>query len=80
MYQDLLTSFKQDITNQCYQDFNEVLIYCKHSAGPVGRLLLHLIAQVTPKNFRQSDAICSALQLINFLQEISLGYDENGRI
>ena len=79
-FHDLLTAFKQDVTKKRYQDIDELLDYCQHSANPVGRLLLHLTGQATPKNLQQSDSICSALQLINFLQDILQDYDENDRI
>jgi len=80
LFHDLLTAFKQDVTKKRYQDFNEVLDYCQHSANPVGRLLLHLINKATPENLQLSDSICSSLQLINFLQDIFQDYDENDRI
>ncbi|WP_455365469.1 squalene synthase HpnC [Kaarinaea lacus] len=80
LFHDLLTAFKQDVTKKRYANFAEVLDYCQHSANPVGRLLLHLIHQATPDNLQRSDAICSALQLINFLQDIHQDYDENNRI
>ena len=80
LFHDLLSAFKQDVTKKRYQSFNEVLDYCRRSANPVGRLLLHLLKQATPQNLQYSDAICSSLQLINFLQDIAQDYDENGRI
>ncbi len=80
LFHDLLTAFKQDVTKTRYRDFSEVLAYCAHSANPVGRLLLHLTGQATADNLRRSDAICSALQIINFLQDIEQDYVENNRI
>ncbi|WP_455209260.1 squalene synthase HpnC [Kaarinaea lacus] len=80
LFHDLLIAFKQDVTKKRYDNFADVMDYCRHSANPVGRLLLHLIKQATPENLQQSDAICSALQLINFLQDIHQDYDENNRI
>jgi squalene synthase HpnC len=80
LFHDLLTAFKQDVTKKRYANFDEVLNYCRHSANPVGRLLLHLTRQATPENLQQSDAICSALQLINFLQDIHQDFAENNRI
>jgi len=68
---DLLTAFKQDITKNSYADFDEVLTYCKYSANPIGRLLLHLAKQDTPENLTYSDHICTSLQLINFMQDLS---------
>ena len=79
-FYDLLSAFKQDVTKTRYANFGEVMDYCRRSANPVGRLLLHLFHQATPKNIGYSDAICSALQLINFLQDISQDYEENNRI
>ncbi|MGD8566860.1 MAG: squalene synthase HpnC [Gammaproteobacteria bacterium] len=80
LFHDLLTAFKQDVTQKRYESFDDVMNYCRCSANPVGRLLLHLTDQASPQNLRDSDAICSALQLINFLQDIGQDYDENGRI
>ena len=80
LFHDLLSAFTQDVTKKRYQNFEEVLDYCQRSANPVGRLLLHLLDQATPENLQQSDAICSSLQLINFLQDIYQDYSENNRI
>ena len=79
-FYDLLTAFRQDVTKQRYADFTEVLNYCRHSANPVGRLVLHLAREATPDNLRDSDAICSALQLINFWQDLDQDLSENDRI
>jgi squalene synthase HpnC len=80
LFHDLLIAFKQDITQKRYSNFDEVLGYCKNSANPIGRLLLHLIDEATEENLRRSDAVCSALQIINFLQDIEQDYQENNRI
>ena len=80
LFHDLLTAFEHDVNVQRYADQEEVLSYCSYSANPVGRLMLHLFRQVTPINLEQSDAICTALQLINFLQDMSQDYHEMGRI
>lgn len=80
LFHDLLTAFEHDVNVQRYADQEEVLKYCSYSANPVGRLMLHLFRQATPKNLEQSDAICTALQLINFLQDMSQDYHEMGRI
>ena len=77
---DLADAFLQDLEKTRYADFGEVMAYCRRSANPVGRLLLHLIGQATPENVAQSDAICSALQLINFHQDLAQDYQEHGRI
>lgn len=80
LFQDLLTAFRMDVTKKRYANYEEVLYYCRHSADPVGRLLLHLYHLATPVNLAHSDAICSALQLINFWQDLSQDYQENNRI
>lgn len=77
---DLLSAFRQDITQTRYENFGDLMDYCRRSANPVGRLLLELYGVATPKNNAYSDGICSALQLINFLQDISQDYEENNRI
>ncbi|MEK9951835.1 MAG: squalene synthase HpnC [Curvibacter sp.] len=72
---DLLDAFAQDVRKthdaQGYADRAELLDYCRRSANPVGRLLLHLYGVQDATALRQSDAICSALQLINFWQDLS---------
>ena len=80
LFHDLLSAFRQDVHKNRYADFGEVMDYCRRSANPVGRLLLHLTGQATERNLAMSDALCSALQLINFLQDIEQDYRENGRI
>jgi squalene synthase HpnC len=69
---DLLDAFEQDIGNPHYADAPALLDYCSRSANPVGRLLLHLHAIDDAVSLRQSDAICTALQLINFWQDLSV--------
>lgn len=71
-FYDLLDAFSQDVMKTRYQDFGEVMHYCRRSANPVGRLMLSLYQADTPQNIGMSDAICSALQLINFLQDIAI--------
>jgi squalene synthase HpnC len=68
----LLDAFDQDVRNPRYPDRAALLDYCAHSANPVGRLLLHLYRVGDDLSLRQSDAICSALQLINFWQDLSI--------
>lgn len=68
---DLLQAFKQDVVKSSYQNYEEVLEYCQYSANPIGRLLLYLTKNDTEENLLASDAICTALQLINFLQDIN---------
>ncbi|MDM4767425.1 squalene synthase HpnC [Pelomonas sp. SE-A7] len=68
---DLLDAFLQDLHKQRYADRPELLDYCRRSANPVGRLLLHLYGVTDPEALRRSDAICTSLQLINFWQDPS---------
>ncbi|WP_374109861.1 squalene synthase HpnC [Pelomonas sp. CA6] len=68
----LLDAFEQDLTRHSYDTRAELLDYCSRSANPVGRLLLHLYGIDDAQALRQSDAICSALQLINFWQDLSV--------
>ena len=72
---DLLSAFEQDIrmtaSSTPYADMAQLLDYCRRSANPVGRLLLHLYGVGNAKALIQSDAICTALQLINFWQDLS---------
>ncbi len=76
---DLLDAFEQDIHNPRYADRAGLLDYCRRSANPIGRLLLHLYGIADAVSLRQSDAICSALQLINFWQDLSRDLP-NGRL
>jgi squalene synthase HpnC len=73
---DLLDAFAQDIRKTAaaegYATHAELLDYCRRSANPVGRLLLHLYGVTDPLALERSDAICSALQLINFWQDLSV--------
>ncbi len=80
LFHDLLSAFAQDVTKRRYRDFAELLDYCRRSANPVGRLLLHLSGNDSEENLQLSDSICSALQLINFYQDLAQDFDENGRI
>ena len=69
---DLLAAFEQDIWKTAYADRAELLDYCRLSANPVGRLLLHLAGCGEAEALAQSDAICTALQLINHWQDLSV--------
>lgn len=79
-FRDLLRAFRLDVTKHRYADFAELMGYCRWSANPVGRLLLHLYDAATERNIGYSDGICTALQLINFLQDLYSDYNERGRI
>jgi len=80
LFQDLLDAFSQDVVKNRYADFAEVLDYSRRSANPVGRLLLHLFRKNSAENFAFSDRICSALQLINFWQDVRIDYETKDRI
>jgi len=73
---ELLAAFVQDVEKTRdgagYADQTELLAYCARSANPVGRLLLHLYGVTDPQALQQSDQICTALQLINFWQDLSV--------
>lgn len=80
LFRDLLSAFRQDVNKTRYADFAEIMDYCRRSANPVGRLMLHLTGQVSEGKLLMSDAVCSALQLINFLQDIDQDYRDKHRI
>ena len=61
-----------DVYKNRYAQFAEVLNYCRHSANPVGRVILHLFTQADEQKLILSDCICTALQLINFWQDIAV--------
>jgi squalene synthase HpnC len=67
---DLLDAFSQDVVKKRYANYAELLDYCRRSANPVGRLLLHLYGEASPQNLIYSDQICTSLQLINFWQDV----------
>jgi squalene synthase HpnC len=71
-FYDLLSAFKQDVGTKTYATFELLLDYCRRSANPVGFLMLSLYGKTDARNITDSDAICSALQLINFLQDVAI--------
>ena len=77
LFHDLLDAFAQDVVQKRYADFPELLDYCRRSANPVGRLVLHLFDRASEDNLCRSDAICSALQLINFWQDVSIDWKKD---
>lgn len=74
---DLLTAFRLDVNTNRHQTFDDLLHYCTYSANPVGRLILHLFGYRDERLAQQSDAICSALQLANFWQDIAIDFSRN---
>jgi squalene synthase HpnC len=71
-FDDLLSAFLQDVDKSRYADFGEVADYCRRSANPVGRIVLMIHGHRDEELFRYSDAICTALQLANFWQDVSV--------
>jgi squalene synthase HpnC len=80
LFHDLLDAFSQDVVKNRYADHAEVLDYCRRSANPVGRLLLALFKEDSAQNLQYSDCICSALQLINFWQDVRIDYETKDRV
>ena len=78
-FADLLLAFRQDQTVTRYPTMLDLLGYCRYSANPVGRLVLYASGEASEENFRFSDATCSALQLANFWQDVSVDW-RKGRI
>ena len=79
LFRDLLDAFAQDVVKKRYADFPELLDYCRRSANPVGRLVLHLTGRTAPEQLAQSDCICTALQLVNFWQDVAVDW-QKGRV
>jgi squalene synthase HpnC len=71
-FDDLLSAFLQDTEKKRYGTFDEVADYCRRSANPVGRIVLMIHGLRDEELFRYSDAICTALQLANFWQDVSV--------
>src|SRR5258708_26155283 len=69
-FADLLTAFRQDQTVTRYASTEDVLVYCRYSANPVGRLVLYACGYRDQERFALSDQTCSALQLANFWQDV----------
>jgi squalene synthase HpnC len=78
-FSDLLTAFRQDQTTRRYPTFADVVGYCKYSANPVGHLVLYLCGYKDAERQALSDRTCTALQLANFWQDVSIDYAK-GRI
>jgi squalene synthase HpnC len=79
LFGDLISAFAQDVTKKRYASFSELAGYCRRSANPVGRLLLHLFKRTSERDLAGSDAVCTALQLINFWQDVEIDFAK-GRI
>ena len=74
LFHDLLSAFKQDVVTTRYASWDEVLDYCRRSANPVGRLVLRLSGYRDDALDRASDAVCTALQLTNFWQDLAIDW------
>ncbi|MDO4573789.1 MAG: squalene synthase HpnC [Planctomycetia bacterium] len=79
-FADLLWAFRQDQQTLEYTSREQLLEYCRHSANPVGRLILYLARTTDAESFRLSDAICTGLQLANFWQDVARDWHERRRI
>ena len=76
---ELLSAFRQDVTKPRYSDIDELFDYCRRSANPIGRLLLHLYGVTAEVELQRADAICTGLQLANFWQDVALDWAK-GRV
>jgi squalene synthase HpnC len=74
LFSDLISAFEQDQRVTRYQNWDELFDYCRCSANPVGRLVLRLCGYDDPERDRLSDATCTALQLANFWQDVTVDY------
>jgi hydroxysqualene synthase len=72
LFQNLLRAFRSDVSTHRYEDFEELLAYCENSANPVGRLILLLFNYRSESTLELSDSVCTALQLTNFWQDVSV--------
>lgn len=79
LFDDLLSAFKQDVVKTRYATWHEVLDYCRRSANPIGRLVLRLAGTRQPEADEWSDAVCTALQLTNFWQDLAIDW-QRGRL
>lgn len=78
-FTDLIKAFKQDVSKTEYENYQEVLDYCRYSANPVGSLILEIHGIKNDDAYIYSDRICTALQITNFLQDVKPDF-EKGRI
>jgi len=76
-FRDLLDAFAQDVVRKSYADWPEPFDHCHSSANPAGRLVLYLFGRTEPEHLAQSDCICTALQLINFWQDVAVDWQKN---
>jgi hydroxysqualene synthase len=79
LFDDLVSAFRQDVTTRRYETWDDVLDYCRRSANPVGRLVLAIAGYRDQRLEASSDAVCTALQLTNFWQDLERDW-HNGRL
>jgi hydroxysqualene synthase len=79
LFDDLLSAFRQDVLVKRYEEWDDVLDYCRRSANPVGRLVLRLAGYRDARLDDLSDAVCTALQLTNFWQDLGIDW-RRGRL
>lgn len=79
LFDDLLSAFRQDVLVKRYEDWDDILDYCRRSANPVGRLVLRLAGHRDARLDELSDAVCTALQLTNFWQDLQIDW-RRGRL
>ena len=79
LFEDLVSAFRQDVTTTRYASWADLFDYCRRSANPVGRLVLRIAGYRDPALDGASDAVCTALQLTNFWQDMKIDVDR-GRI
>ena len=79
LFDDLLSAFRQDITTHRYATWDGVIDYCRRSANPVGRLVLRIAGHHDAQLDQSSDALCTALQLTNFWQDLERDW-QHGRL
>jgi hydroxysqualene synthase len=71
---DLISAFRQDVTVKRYSTWDDLMDYCRRSANPVGRLVLRIAGHERPELDAASDAVCTALQLTNFWQDVEVDW------
>jgi squalene synthase HpnC len=77
LFDDLISAFEQDQRVTLYHNWQELFRYCRYSANPVGRLVLRLCGYADEERDRLSDATCTALQLANFWQDVTMDLERN---
>lgn len=70
LFDDLIQAFRMDVRHAGFETYSDLLVYCRYSAHPVGRLMLQIFDSATERNCELSDALCAALQLANFWQDL----------